>query len=277
MRALLIPAVFALLAPLTACYVGNTPPRSQGAPAAPADAAAEDDSAVVIERQCEVDADCGDNATCQHAPTIYFCVMRPAPPPADAGAPAADVPPTAAECEAMCGRRLCGVIRTERCGDVSCGDCRANERCDEEFGECIVREPDPPPPPDTRPRWTLRVAGASVSACSTDWDRCSVGALLCSPSLPDPVVRVAGQATNEASNTCSAAYSLVVGSYTAEELAAGFRVELIDRDTPVVNSVSGDAICAPFLAAFPEAARAAGGGRFTCPGGAVTFTLTPVP
>lgn len=275
MRYLIYPAVFALLAPLSACYVGNTPPRSRAADAGVrADTAPTEDAGFTITRECETDDDCGDNARCERAPTVWFCVMNP-PPVADAGAPA-DAPPTPEQCRALCEGRFCGAVHHAECGDVECGQCSSGHTCDEESGQCVITPPPPPPPPDTRPRWTVRVTGARVTACNTDWDRCTaVRPPLCTPTRPDPVVRVQGRATPEASNTCNAGYGFDVGNYLADELAAGLRVEVIDNDSPLSNHVSGDTICAPFSASFTAEDLAVGRKTFACSGGAVDVTLTP--
>ena len=116
MRYLIYPAVFALLAPLSACYVGNTPPRSRGADAGVrTDTAPAADAGFVVTRDCETDEDCGDNARCEHAPTVWFCVMNP-PPPEDAGAPA-DAAPTPEQLS-----KKADTLKPDARGQTSCGD-----------------------------------------------------------------------------------------------------------------------------------------------------------
>ena len=270
MRVLTSLLVVAALAPLTACYVGNTPPTSRRADAG---AAVEDASTPKPEPEdagtpepepkpedrCASDDECGDDARCvRPAGGRARCVLNP-PAPADAGTPDAGAP--RCDREFLCGDSQCGRARSLNCAPVDCGSCGANYTCQEGLGRCEY----------SGPLWALRVVSARIERCDTSWDSCrNVAPPFCSPTLPDPFVRVNGVVTTPASNRCEGTYNQEVGVFEEPRLAAGIVVELEDDDSPISNVRSGDVVCRALLRPTP-AELAAGTRTFTCAGGSVTF------
>ena len=92
----------------------------------------------------------------------------------------------------------------------------------------------------------------------------------CSPSLPDPFVRVNGAVTTPAGNRCDGTYNQDVGVLEEPRFATGLVVVLEDDDSVISNVRSGDVVCRALLRATP-AELAAGTKTVTCTGGTVTF------
>lgn len=270
MRVLTSLLVVAALCPLSACYVGNTPPTSRRADAG---TAVEDASSPKSEPEdagtptpepkpedlCASDEECGDDARCVRPEGARaYCMLIP-PPPADAGTP--DVGPSRCDREFLCGNRQCGRAWTPDCEPVDCGSCGAGYTCQEGLGRCEY----------SGPLWALRVVSARIERCDTGWDQCiNVAPPFCSPSLPDPFVRVNGAVTTPAGNRCEGTYNQEVGVLEEARFAAGVDLVLEDDDSVISNIRSGDVVCRARLTATP-AELAAGSKTATCAGGAVTF------
>jgi hypothetical protein len=181
-------------------------------------------------------------------------------PAADAGAPDSGRD----ECAQLCQGRQCGLASSDACGVVECGTCGAGFVCAEGFGRCE-------PAPYTGPLWALRVMSARIDRCDTSWDQCRNGGQpFCSPTLPDPFVRVNGAIAAPAGNRCEGTYNVEVGVIEEPRLNAGLDFVLEDDDSPISNVRAGDVVCRGRLTATP-AELAAGSKTVTCAGGAVTF------
>ncbi|MFO0651235.1 MAG: hypothetical protein U0326_33735 [Polyangiales bacterium] len=251
MRNLLRSAVFATLLPLSACYVGNAPPRSSAPPPA-ADAGAD---AAPMWAQCRVDSDCGDDATRVLDAGDPHCAMRPLTPEEL----------MARRCARVCGVHVCGDVVDEVCGRVSCGTCGAGQVCRIDGQACEDEVP-------AGPQWRVRIEQATVTDCRTAWDLCSVQTPLCSPSLPDPYVRFGAARTPIASNACAARYSFDVGAVPEDSLRMGVTVSLLDDDSPSTD----DVICRE-VHAFTDAELGAGRAEISCANGSVVVTLARIP
>lgn len=195
MRVLTSLLVVAALCPLSACYVGNTPPTSRRADAG---TAVEDASTPKPEPEdagtptpepkpedlCASDEECGDDARCVRPEGARaYCMLIP-PPPADAGTP--DAGPSRCDRDLLCSNAQCGRASAPGCEPVDCGSCGAGYTCQEGLGRCEY----------TGPLWALRVVSARIERCDTSWDSCrNVAPPFCSPTLPDPFVRVNGVVT----------------------------------------------------------------------------------
>ncbi|MFO0628497.1 MAG: hypothetical protein U0325_23190 [Polyangiales bacterium] len=271
MRVLTSLVIVAALAPLSACYVGNTPPtsrRAADAAVATADASApapepppcepDPTPAATPQDLCAADDECGDDARCVRPNGgVARCVLNP-PPPADAGP--VDAGPAPCSREVLCGGRDCGRLWTSACAPVDCGACAANHTCEEGLGRCEY----------TGPLWALRVVSARIDRCDTGWDQCrNGGAPFCTPTLPDPFVRVNGAVTTPAGNRCEGTYNQEVGVLEEGRFVTGLDLVLEDDDSPVSNVRSGDVVCRARLTATP-AELAAGTKVVTCAGGSVT-------
>lgn len=272
MRVLTSLLVVAALCPLSACYVGNTPPTSRRA-----DAGTSVDDAATPEPEptpedagtpepeptpedlCASDEDCGDDARCvRREGSRAYCMLNPRP-AADAGTP--DTGPAPCSREQLCGSAQCGRAWSLECAPVDCGTCAANYTCQEGLGRCEY----------SGPLWALRVVSARIERCDTSWDQCiNVAPPFCSPSLPDPFVRVNGAVTTPAGNRCEGTYNQEVGVLEEARFAAGIDLVLEDDDSVISNVRSGDVVCRARLTATP-AELAAGTKTVTCNGGAVTF------
>lgn len=269
MRVLTSLLVVAALCPLSACYVGNTPPTSRRADAGTAveDASKPEPEADAGEPtpepapqdRCASDEECGDDARCLRPEgSTARCVLNP-PPPADAGTPDSGAP--RCDREFLCSDRQCGRTFARECPPVDCGSCGTGYTCEEGLGRCEY----------TGPLWALRVVSARIERCDTSWDACrNVAPPFCSPTLPDPFVRVNGAVTTPAGNRCEGTYDQEVGVLDEPRLATGLVVELEDDDSPVSNVRSGDVVCRALLRATP-AELAAGTKTVACNGGTVTF------
>lgn len=255
MRTLLRCTIFATLLPLTACYVGNTPPRSGGpAPAVDAGSDASADTGLMW-AQCRVDDDCGPDAMCVLDAGDPHCAMRPLSPEEL----------MARRCARACGVRVCGEVVDEVCGRVSCGVCGAGQVCRIDGQACEDEIP-------AGPQWRVRVEQATVTACRTAWDLCSVQTPLCAPSLPDPYVRFGAARTPVVSNACAARYDHEVGVVSEDALRMGVSVALLDDDSPSVD----DVICRE-VHAFTDAELRAGRAEIACANGSVVLALARVP
>jgi hypothetical protein len=263
MRTLLPAVVFALFAPLSACYTAGpspaprpapTPePESVEAPEADAGAPAEPDP----EPRCRDNAECGDDGACVGEGSAAHCILVPR----DAGTDTAPDP-----CANVCAARRCGVVTSVTCGAVSCGSCGAGLVCNDGSGACEA-------PPYTGPIWAVRVLSARVDRCDTDWDRCVTGnSVFCAPSLPDPFVRVNGVVTAPAGNRCEGRYDVEVGVLEEPRLAQGVGFVLEDDDSAITNVRTGDVVCRGVLTATATE-LAAGAKTVPCAGGSVTFTF----
>lgn len=270
MRKLVPAIVLALFAPLSACYVGNTPPVSRRADAAttqPAedaganeDAAVEEDAATpedaAPERPvCERDEDCGDDARCVTDRGAVRCELLPR----DAGTPDAGRP---VNCQDLCRNQACGVAYSPECGEVECAPCPSGYSCG--ANQCVWEGA----------YWAVTVVSARVDRCDTSWDQCPHGGQpLCSPSLPDPFVRFAGVITTPAGNRCEGTYNAPAGTFEEPRLTAGVAFVLEDDDSVIANVRTGDVVCRGTLTVTPLE-LAAGTKTVTCEGGSVTFSFT---
>lgn len=271
MRYLAAALVFAVTAPLSACYVGNTPPPSRRAPDPAADAAtpdpeadaatmpSEDDAAIADPPLCERDEDCGEDGRCARETGFARCeLVRPAP-PADAGRPV--------DCRALCEGRVCGIVDSPECGDVNCGECANGSYCGVNGVRCEVD-------PRSLDWYAVTVVAARVDRCDTSWDQCPHGGgPLCSPSRPDPFVRINGVVTAPGGNTCATRYDVEVGIRSAPDLTAGLDFVLEDDDAVIANVRTGDVICRGRLAPTAEQLAAGQPVEVPCAGGAVVFSF----
>lgn len=272
-----------LLSHVTGCLDSSFLPGSGGDAATPVDSV----------RLCALTSQCGTNERCEQVGVSRYCVPIPSAPDARVveqdRAPSPDVAPpedigTSADVIEIEDVSASPDVATPVDADIDAAtpvdatvssDTATSDASAMTDGSATDVTSDTGP--DTRPRWTLRVVSARVTRCDTNWDLCMVAPPLCTPSLPDLVVRIAGRETPEASNRCTTAYNTVVGEYRADQLAAGLRAELIDGDLTVSGSLVGDTICGPFSVTFDAADLTAGRKTATCSGGEVGFTLTPVP
>lgn len=252
MRTLLLRAsIFAALLPLSACYVGNAPPRSSDA--SPATDAATD--AAPMWAQCSVDSDCGVDGVCVLDAGDPHCAMRPLTPEEA----------MARRCSRVCGVHVCGEVVDEVCGRVACGTCAAGQVCRIDGQACEDEIP-------AGPQWRVRIEQATVTECRTAWDLCAVQTPLCTPSLPDPYVRFGSARTPVASNACAARYDYDAGPVSEDSLRTGVTVSLLDDDSPSID----DVICRE-VHLFTDAEFSAGRAEISCANGSLTVTLTRVP
>ncbi len=265
MRSLAAAFVIVLFAPLSACYVGNTPPVSRRADASPdprpGDAAVTDDAQPADDAaspMCARDEDCGEGARCVTGEGAPYCEV--VPPAADAGAPDAGRP---YDCRELCMGRACGLASSPACDLVDCGSCAEGYECSGLY-RCEWQGA----------RWAVRVVSAHVDRCDTSWDQCPHGgAPLCAPSLPDPFVRFAGGVTTPAGNRCDDTYNQEMGVFDEPQLTGGMDFVLEDDDSVVSNVRGGDVVCRGRVT-FTAAELAAGSKTASCDGGSVTFAVT---